>query len=349
MLTRLRTAPDRDVRQTAAPVLTYEETHSDDITALAFHAAVPSALLSASSDALVAISDTRQANEDDSVLGVTNTGASVARAGWGGSARHFPKAPPASDDDEQGDAAQASPRPELPGLGAFWSMSDMQTLGIWEADSFSELLPPSDVRQTQAARGALAVTANTGGLGSTTDNGTSSSAWQSEYIIDASTDASLLENVEGIGLFCGEQNGGMALIEVPNMLHGSSGEERRRHWLLHCRTEGGHSDIVRSVAWDAEHYVLFSGGEDGRICAWSLAGDRTDGVPLRSGAHGDGADGLEGGGGTAGPARGKGANAIPMAPRSSGGGSGSGGGAGGPQRAREQATSGRDRSAFRPY
>lgn len=262
----------------SAPMFTYEEAHSDDVTGLSFHPETPFALLSASSDSLIAISDVRQANEDDSVLGVINTGASVARAGWGGSARKFPKVDPVDD------AAQSL---DIPPLGAFWSVSDMQTVGVWEADSFNELLSPCDVRRTKP-KGALAMD--------------SEPVWETEYVIDASSDASLLENSEGVGIFCGEQGGGMALVEIPNA------QSSRKDWALHCRTAGGHSEIVRSVAWDASTYTLFSGGEDGRICAWGLSGDRSDGVPLNSmyttqNTHSDK------------QTFGQGANALPLADR----------------------------------
>lgn len=244
-------------------MLTYAEAHSDDITSLDFHPTVSSVLLSAASDSLVAVSDTRQADEDDSVLGVINTGASVARAGWGGSRRTYAKQQ-LSDGDVQGSSAPAA-LASMPSLGAFYSLSDMQTLGIWEADGFSELLPVRDVRQTQSIQG----------LG----------GWQTEYVIDATSDSTLLENGEGVGLFCGDQAGSMALIEIPHV-DGNAGTAPS-DWAQHCLAVGGHTEVVRSVAWDASTYVLYSGGEDGRICAWSLSGTQPS-ETFSSTQHGDG-------------------------------------------------------------
>lgn len=239
-----------DIRKPDLPVLSYLETHSDDITSLDFHPTIPNVLLSAASDALIAISDTRQQNEDDSVIGVINAGASVARAGWGGSSKVYPKASPV---DEEEDASSSASN--LPPLGAFYGVSDMQTLGIWEADGFSELLPVRDVRQTQMETNIPA-----------------HRHWQTEYVIDTNYDSSLLENPESVGLFCGEQNGGMALMEIP---HHNKEQSSSPNWSLHCLTSGGHTDIVRSVTWDPSSYILYSGGEDGRLCAWSLSGDQS--------------------------------------------------------------------------
>ncbi|PWN31243.1 WD40 repeat-like protein [Meira miltonrushii] len=241
-----------DIRKPDVPVLSYLETHSDDITSLDFHPTLHNILLSAASDALIAISDTRQQNEDDSVVGVINAGASVARAGWGGSSKVYPKASPVDDDEEISSSAS-----NLPPLGAFYGVSDMQTVGIWEADGFSELLPVRDVRQTQMET-----------------NIPTHRHWQTEYAIDANYDSSLLENSESVGLFCGEQNGGMALMEIPHD-NNNSQSSSSPNWSLHCLTSGGHADIVRSVTWDPASYILYSGGEDGRLCAWSLSGDQS--------------------------------------------------------------------------
>lgn len=234
----------RDSRKSDKPVLSYEETHSDDVTYLSFHPRSPFVLLSASSDALVAVSDTRQADEDDSVLGVVNTGASVARIGWGGSSRKFARA---ADVDDANDNPTTSTLLDGMDLGAFYSISDMQTIGIWEADGFSELLPVRDVRQTHVpASGTF-------------------KAWEPEFVIDATTDASLLQNSESIAVFCGEQSGGLAMIEIPNAL-----DEHSDAWSLHYHAVGGHNELVRSVSWDVGKGLLFTGGEDGHLCAWAL-------------------------------------------------------------------------------
>lgn len=204
-------------------------------------------LLSASSDSLVAISDARQSDEDESVLGVVNTGASVARAGWGGSRRKFPKA--IDLDDGQSTSSNCFTNTSL---GAFYSISDMQTIGMWEADGFTDLLPVRDVRQTYIPA-----------------NGTFK-AWETEFVIDATTNQSLLQNSESVAVFCGEQSGSVALLEIPNALSGD-----HTPWSLHFHAVGGHTEVVRSVSWDVRKNILFTGGEDGHLCAWALSEQTT--------------------------------------------------------------------------
>jgi WD40 repeat protein len=196
---------------------------------------VPFVLLSASSDSLVAVSDIRKTDEDDSVLGVINTGASVAKAGWGGSSTTRPKAEP----EEGIDKIES----DVPALGSFWSASDMQTVGIWEADGWEEVLPPRDVRQGQV----LTIP-----------------QWKTEFVIEASADSQLIANKDSIGVFCGNQDGSAALIEIPN--------EPDKDWVMHCRLTGAHSEVVRSALWDLSNQCLFTGGEDGQICGWQLTG-----------------------------------------------------------------------------
>jgi WD40 repeat protein len=230
---------ERDLRHPSKPVTTYVEAHSDDITSLCFHPSVPFALLSASIDSLVAVSDIRKTDEDDSVLGVINTGASVARAGWGGSSTIRSKVK--AEDDAEGIAL------DIPDLGAFWSVSDMQTVGIWDADAWEEYIPPIDVRAGEA------VVAST---------------WKTEFVVDASADSQLIRERDSVGLFCGNQDGSTALIQIPN--------QADQDWIMHCLLTGGHTEPVRSVLWDTKNACVFTGAEDGLICGWQLSGDSQD-------------------------------------------------------------------------
>lgn len=117
------------MRAPAAPVHTYSESHSDDVTSLSFHPSSSHSeiLLSGSTDGLLCTYDTRIADEDDAVLSVGNTGASLARAGWGAARAGA-------------GAGAATPGPdaaERRGLGGAWAVSDMQTLSVWDADAVS--------------------------------------------------------------------------------------------------------------------------------------------------------------------------------------------------------------------
>ncbi|KAA1466070.1 WD40 repeat-like protein [Dentipellis sp. KUC8613] len=110
-----------DPRNPAAPLRTHASTHSDDVTALHFWRpsssnASPSykALLSASTDGLVSISNADEDDEDEAVVHVGNWGCSISQAGW------IPR------------------RGALPHV---WAGSDMETFSTWS----EELDPQQDL------------------------------------------------------------------------------------------------------------------------------------------------------------------------------------------------------------
>ncbi|KAI5291291.1 hypothetical protein KEM52_000211 [Ascosphaera acerosa] len=70
-----------DVRSPGKPTLSYTESHNDDITVLEFSSFNPRLLLSGSTDTLVNIYDTAQADEEDALKQVISHG-SVHRAGF---------------------------------------------------------------------------------------------------------------------------------------------------------------------------------------------------------------------------------------------------------------------------
>lgn len=97
----------RDPRRPAAPLRTHGSTHSDDVTAMSFlkspSAAPRNALLSASSDGLISISNADEDDEDEAVIHVGNWGCSISQAGW------F----------------------ESPSGPKVWAGSDMETFSTW--------------------------------------------------------------------------------------------------------------------------------------------------------------------------------------------------------------------------
>ena len=82
----------------------HSSTHSDDITALHFHPISSRALLSASTDGLISISDALEPDEDESVQEVANWGCSVAKANWYSNGGGY----------------------------NVWASSDMETFGLWK-------------------------------------------------------------------------------------------------------------------------------------------------------------------------------------------------------------------------
>lgn len=120
-----------DLRNPAAPVLTYDQSHSDDVTFLDL-SAFP-LLLSGSTDGLMTVFDTTKgSDEDEAVLSAVNTGSSIARGAW-------QVGPP--QDWRIGLFARAQEsqwQVDLQGtLGKVWAASDMQTVGVWDAGSVS--------------------------------------------------------------------------------------------------------------------------------------------------------------------------------------------------------------------
>jgi WD repeat-containing protein 89 len=90
-----------DVRKPLLTTHSHTSTHSDDITVMQFNPST-NALLSASSDGLLSLSDPLEQDEDEAVLNVGNWGTSIAQAGW-------------YED-------------------SIWAASDMETFSLWTAD-----------------------------------------------------------------------------------------------------------------------------------------------------------------------------------------------------------------------
>jgi hypothetical protein len=40
-------------------------------------------------------------------------------------------------------------------------------------------------------------------------------------------------------------------------------------WTSHAHFDGPHSGVVRAACWDEQAEILLTGGEDGKLCAWS--------------------------------------------------------------------------------
>lgn len=73
---------NRDQRNTSAPLRSFLESHTDTVTSLQLHPTLPTLLLSSSTDGLVNIFDTSQAEEDDALYQVINHGSAIAHAGF---------------------------------------------------------------------------------------------------------------------------------------------------------------------------------------------------------------------------------------------------------------------------
>jgi WD40 repeat protein len=72
----------RDQRNVSAPLRSFLESHTDTVTSLQLHPTLPTLLLSSSTDGLVNIFDTSQADEDDALYQVVNHRSAIAHAGF---------------------------------------------------------------------------------------------------------------------------------------------------------------------------------------------------------------------------------------------------------------------------
>lgn len=254
-----------DLRNTGTPLLTYDQSHSDDVTFLDFSA--ESLLLSGSTDGLMTIYDTsRGSDEDDAVLSATNTGSSLARGGW--------MARPSGDWASRFATAQESQQEgQLAGiLGSIWAVSDMQTVGVWDAASTDPLMPPLS---------ALPANALLPG-----ESAWKSRQWETDYIVDAFPDAT-----GGLNLIGGDQSGAMSLISIPRAPETFGGDPQKQEtmaksqpWSLQAffpsladSAKGGHDDIVRAIIVEdvgqgaGGQSLVWSGGEDGRVSVWDVS------------------------------------------------------------------------------
>ncbi|EPQ30929.1 uncharacterized protein PFL1_01827 [Pseudozyma flocculosa PF-1] len=269
-----------DVRSPAAPLFRYTESHSDDVTSLRFHPSPHHAdiLVTGSTDGLVCAIDTTVDNEDDAVIAVGNTASSVARSGWGGGGSQVWGKPAATaqadvdmtaDVDDDDDLNQQEADARRKGLGSVWAVGDMQTLSVWDADKFDPLLDPVDVRSSTCLR----------------------PAWTTDYIIDAHCTSHLASSASsatgGVTLYVGTTEGSFSIL--------TASPEGAGGWRMEAlfpqaaagavgAAAGGHSDIVRCVDYDPASRILYSGGEDGRLCMWRLAGADDDGGDEADGA-----------------------------------------------------------------
>ncbi|KAL4401515.1 hypothetical protein ACI68E_001157 [Malassezia pachydermatis] len=189
-----------DLRQMNAPVHTYVEAHSDDVTSLVFHddqTAHAHVLLSGGMDGLVCAIDTSIAKEEDAVISVGNTNASLARIGWAAKPTSYAFTPsePLTDVgmDEKDTALSNDPRRIH--LGPVYAVSNMQTVSLWDADKVRTYMFSLQMDCLRSELDARAPTSFR-------------PAWVTDYVIDASATAPcsvLSTSSTGLFVYGGDQ------------------------------------------------------------------------------------------------------------------------------------------------
>ncbi|KAK4698828.1 WD repeat-containing protein 89, partial [Phenoliferia sp. Uapishka_3] len=230
----------RDLR-TLSLVQTYTEAHSDDLTSLSFHPSttLPHVLLSASVDGLVNTYDVRIADEDDALMSTAQFGASVSSAGW------------------------MKLEGEIEGKGV-WGVTTIETVQIWDVEQVSK-----GIYLRGKTRGMGADEKWSGQSELVVDLGDVREVclepWRSDYLIGAHYNPTL----GGVCILTGTQKGDIAIINMKDP----------SRWILEQvlpgvggRTLGGqgHADIVRCAYLDTQTSTVVTGGEDGRVCVWTL-------------------------------------------------------------------------------
>ncbi|KAG0050815.1 WD40-repeat-containing domain protein [Linnemannia elongata] len=102
---------------TSAIVKTYSESHSDDITNIKFHPTNPARLMTGSVDGLICQFDLTDMDEEEGLMVVSNTGASINRIGYFG-----------------------------PNAEYIYCLSHMETLSLWNSEDADAIHQFGDIR-----------------------------------------------------------------------------------------------------------------------------------------------------------------------------------------------------------
>ncbi|KAF8936583.1 WD repeat-containing protein 89 [Dissophora ornata] len=102
---------------TSAIIKTYSESHSDDITNVKFHPANPARLMTGSVDGLICQFDLTDMDEEEGLLVVSNTGASINKIGYFGPTSEY-----------------------------IYCLSHMETLSLWNSEDADAIHQFGDIR-----------------------------------------------------------------------------------------------------------------------------------------------------------------------------------------------------------
>ncbi|ORY28763.1 WD40-repeat-containing domain protein [Naematelia encephala] len=251
-----------DMRNHKTPAYSHASTHSDDITHLSLlpptSSFLPSSssfpsrlLLSTSTDGLVALSDLKEADEDEAVQAADNWGQSIAGAGCYLHRRGL----------------KVWARSDMDGV-CVWSLGkgvvededgevvEMQNPVEYGSDNFKfrDFNPPSTLPST--ARSAEEERVDKAGR------------LTSDYLIDVAPSLGVGKH-GGPMVAVGTNAGDIVLLHqssttspsyIPSAFLASGPSPNR-----------GHADVVRSIFHDVQNEALYTGSEDGVLCGWSLA------------------------------------------------------------------------------
>ncbi|SCV67395.1 BQ2448_5006 [Microbotryum intermedium] len=122
-----------------------------------------------------------------------------------------------------------------------WTTTTIETMQFWDVENQSLIKDLGDIREVALQ------------------------PWRSDYLISATYSPDL----SGVAIFVGTQKGDAALLNLSDP----------RRWILEQNLPGvggrtlegkGHADIVRCAAMNTQTGTVVTGGEDGRVCLWSV-------------------------------------------------------------------------------
>ncbi|KAK0498357.1 WD40-repeat-containing domain protein [Armillaria luteobubalina] len=132
----------------------------------------------------------------------------------------------------------------LPGAPPrIWASSDMETFSTWsnELDPLQSL----DIRAPSVHN--------------------RNCTWVTDYLVTCTSQPN-----GDLAIFTGSNEGDLALLSNSDL------STQNSPWLLHKIWSNGHTGVVRSLLWDENNQALLTGGEDGKINAWSFRSSSED-------------------------------------------------------------------------
>ncbi|MBW0533820.1 hypothetical protein O181_073535 [Austropuccinia psidii MF-1] len=136
-----------------------------------------------------------------------------------------------------------------------WAATDMETLSVWSSDDLSLIHDYGDLRHKSLAK--------------------PDPNWNLSisHLIDCIDPSPILQSAQS-AYFAGSSSGDVILVDTSDTKH--------HQWNVLASLTGGHDEIVRCASIDNHNGLIVTGGEDGRICAWSDTNIKeSDSQPLK--------------------------------------------------------------------
>lgn len=124
-----------------------------------------------------------------------------------------------------------------------WASSDMETFSTWSNEL--DPLQSVDIRAPSVHN--------------------RNCTWVTDYLVTCTSQPN-----GDLAVFTGSNEGDLALLSNSDL------STQNSPWLLHKIWSNGHTGVVRSLLWDENNQVLLTGGEDGKINAWSFRSSSED-------------------------------------------------------------------------